>query len=125
MSDSLLQIQAADKKSGEPVTTNTRLVSTRRGSGKVRVVSDEPITFPGDAERDEAIQRRPEDDARRELEVNHQDDPPGGAEGGDESNSANWLVDHPADTDPLGDTDQHSDPENLPEHRAEENENRS
>jgi hypothetical protein len=89
-------------------------------------VSEEPLTFPGDADRDETIQRRPEDEVQREVEVNHQDDPPpGGAEGGDESNSADWLVDHPADTDPLGDTDQHSDPENLPEHRAEENENRS
>lgn len=65
--------------------------------------------------RDQPIQRRSEDEAKRELEVNRQAEPPpeptpGGAEGGDQSNSANWLVDHPDDTDPLGDTDQHSGP---------------
>lgn len=68
---------------------------------------------------DQPIQRRSEDEARREVEVNRQTDPPadptpGGAEGGDDSNSADWLVDHPRDTDPLGDTDQHSDPKKVP-----------
>ena len=53
-----------------------------------------------------------------------QDPPPGGAEGGDESNSADWLIDHPDDTDPLGDTDQHSDSDNLPPHRERANEDR-
>jgi hypothetical protein len=62
------------------------------------------------------IRRRSSEDAERELRVgNHQQPPPGGAEGGDESNSADWLIDHPRDTDPLGDTDQHSDPDKVPE----------
>ena len=61
------------------------------------------------------IRRRSDEDAARELRVNREGEQPGGAEGGDESNSANWLIDHPRDTDPLGDTDQHSDPDKVPE----------
>lgn len=77
--------------------------------------------------RDEPIQRRSDEDAERELGVNRQQEPPpdpvpGGAEGGDESNSVDWLVDHPRDTDPLGDTDQHSDPGNLPPQRTRDGE---
>jgi hypothetical protein len=126
MSDSLLQILPADKKSAEPVTDNTRFVSAPRGSGKVRAVSDEPLTFPGDAERDEPIKRRPEDEVQRELAINHQDDPPpGGAEGGDESPSADLPMGLPADDQAeVGSTDQHSDPDRLPEHRERKNQSR-
>ncbi|MGH2861412.1 MAG: hypothetical protein ACRDLT_07880 [Solirubrobacteraceae bacterium] len=70
------------------------------------------------------IRRRSDEDAERELRVDRGGEQPGGAEGGDESNSAKWLIDHPSDTDPLGDTDQHSDPESLPPHREHENQRR-
>lgn len=90
---------------------------------------DEPLIYPGDVMRDEPIQRRSEDDTKRELGVNRQQEPPpdpvpGGAEGGDESNSADWLVDHPRDTDPLGDTDQHSDAEKVPPRPGRESQDR-
>jgi hypothetical protein len=105
MSGSLLSCGGPDKKSGEPVipTTSLREVS-RQMAGPIR--------------------RRSSEDAERELRVGNNQEPPGGAEGGDESNSADWLIDHPRDTDPLGDTDQHSDPENLPEHRERANQRR-
>ena len=72
------------------------------------------------------IQRRDEEDVQRELHVDHshelqKDGAPGGAEGGEESRSADAIVDVPGEPGPLGDTDQHSDPENLPQHREQEN----
>lgn len=72
------------------------------------------------------IRRRDEDDTEREVSTDRTEGrpAPGGAEGGDESNSASWLIDHPDDTDPLGDTDQHSDPDNLPPHRDQANRDR-
>jgi hypothetical protein len=72
------------------------------------------------------IRRREDEDVERELSVDHsQDEPPGGAEGGDESRSADAIVDLPGEPGPLGDTDQHSDPDNLPPHREEHNQDRS
>lgn len=63
----------------------------------------------------------------RELRVDRteSEDPPGGAEGGDESRGADAIVDLPGEPGPLGDTDQHSDAENLPPHREEHNRERS
>ena len=72
------------------------------------------------------IRRRDDEDAERELRVDRseqlrQDEAPGGAEGGEESRSADAIVDVPGEPGPFGDTDQHSDPENLPAHREREN----
>lgn len=90
-------------------------------------MSDDPLIYPGDVQRDEPIERRDEDDIERERRVNRKDAPPpdptpGGAEGGDQSPSADLPMGLPADDQaPLGDTDQHSDPHNLPPHREREN----
>lgn len=61
------------------------------------------------------IRRRDDEDAERELRVNRTaEPPPGGAEGGDESPSADLPMGLPADDrTPVGDTDQHSDRSNL------------
>jgi len=72
------------------------------------------------------IRRRDDEDAERELSVDRSDElqkegKPGGAEGGEESRSADAIVDVPGEPGPLGDTDQHSDPDNLPRHREQEN----
>jgi hypothetical protein len=72
----------------------------------------------GDGDHSDVIRRRSDEETQRELDATREvEELPGGAEGGEDSNSANWLVDHPADTDPLGDTDQHSSEERLPPHR--------
>lgn len=60
------------------------------------------------------IRRRDEEDVERELRVNKSHGLPGGAEGGDESRSADAIVDLPGEPVPLGDTDQHSDPNKVP-----------
>lgn len=73
------------------------------------------------------IRRRETEDVKRELRVdeNRGSEPPGGAEGGDESPSADLPMGLPADDQaPLGDTDQHSDSGNLPPHRERENRRR-
>lgn len=67
------------------------------------------------------IRRRDDEDVERELRVNKSDEPPGGAEGGDESRSSDAIVDVPGEPGPFGDTDQHSDPNNLPPHREQKN----
>ena len=67
------------------------------------------------------IRRRDDEDAERELRVHKSDEPPGGAEGGEESRSADAIVDVPGEPGPLGSTDQHSDPNNLPSHREQKN----
>jgi len=72
------------------------------------------------------IRRRDDADAERELRVDRSqelqhDGAPGGAEGGEHSRSADAIVDLPGEPGPLGDTDQHSDSENLPRHREREN----
>lgn len=67
------------------------------------------------------IRRRSEDEVRRELEVDRKDRPVGGAEGGEESRSADAIVDVPGEPGPLGDTDQHSDPARVPPQREDEN----
>ena len=72
------------------------------------------------------IRRRSDEDVERELAVDksgelQQEGPPGGAEGGEESRSADAIVDVPGEPGPFGDTDQHSDSENLPKHREQEN----
>ena len=72
------------------------------------------------------IRRRDDEDVERELSVDRSQDlqpdgAPGGAEGGDQSRSADAIVDVPGEPGPLGDTDQHSDSENLPQHREQEN----
>lgn len=90
-------------------------------------MSENPHIHPGDVQRDGPIRRRSAEDAERELRVNHSEGSPadpsvGGAEGGDESPSADSLPGAPAaDQAPAGDTDQHSDPDNLPPHREREN----
>jgi hypothetical protein len=69
------------------------------------------------------IRRRDDEDVERELRVDHKNAPPhdpdpGGAEGGDESPSADLPMGLPADDQAhTGDTDQHSDPHKLPSHR--------
>jgi hypothetical protein len=76
---------------------------------------DEPLIYPGDVQCDEPIRRRSEEDAERELAVDRRDEPVGGAEGGDESRSADIAIDVPDDDDaPIGDTDQHSDDDGVP-----------
>lgn len=71
------------------------------------------------------IRRRDDDDAERELRVDKSEAAPGGAEGGDESRAADAIVDVPGEPGPLGDTDQHSDSDNLPPHRDEHNRRQS
>ncbi len=88
-------------------------------------MADDPLIHPGDEQRDEPIERRDDADGERELRVDRQQELPGGAEGGDESRSAHMLVDHPGQTEPLGDTDQHSDPSSLPPHRERANAERA
>jgi len=46
------------------------------------------------------IRRRDDDDVERELRVDRSQEQPGGAEGGDESRSADMAIDVPSDTDP-------------------------
>ena len=67
------------------------------------------------------IRRRTDEDAERELSVDRSQGQPGGAEGGEESRSADAIVDVPGEPGPFGDTDQHSDPEKLPPHREQRN----
>jgi hypothetical protein len=94
-------------------------------------VAEQQRTDPGD-ERDEGeqpIRQRSPRDAEREAAVNRRDesrqDEPGGAEGGDESPSADLPMGLPADDQaPLGSTDQHSDPHRLPPHREQANRKR-
>ena len=78
-------------------------------------MSDDPLIYPGDIQHDDPIRRRSDEDVERELAVDHKDEQVGGAEGGDQSRSADILVDVPGDDDaPLGDTDQHTDDDNVP-----------
>ena len=67
------------------------------------------------------IRRRDQEDVERELRVDRSQGQPGGPEGGEQSRSADAIVDVPGEPGPLGDTDQHSDPDNLPPHREERN----
>jgi hypothetical protein len=67
------------------------------------------------------IQRRSDEDVERELRVDKSEGQPGGAEGGEESRAADAIVDVPGEPGPFGDTDQHSDQDNLPPHREERN----
>ena len=72
------------------------------------------------------IRRRSDEDVERELSVDKSDElqkegRPGGPEGGEDSRSADAIVDVPGEPGPLGDTDQHSDPDNVPQHREQEN----
>jgi hypothetical protein len=78
-------------------------------------VSENPHIYPGDVQQDAAIKRRSEEDIERELRVDHsEDERPGGAEGGDQSPSADVPPGAPADDQaPVGDTDQHSDDDNV------------
>ncbi|HET9094574.1 MAG TPA: hypothetical protein VFN36_05755 [Solirubrobacteraceae bacterium] len=92
-------------------------------------MSDDPLIHPGDLRRDDPIRRRSDEEIERELAVDrsreqHPHGSPGGAEGGEHSRSADAIVDVPGEPGPLGDTDQHSDPEDLPRHRERENERR-
>lgn len=65
------------------------------------------------------IRRRSKEEIERELRAARPvDELPGGAEGGDESPSADLPMGLPAkDMSPLGDTDQHSSSERLPPQR--------
>lgn len=60
------------------------------------------------------IRRRSDEDAERELRVNRSQERPGGAEGGEDSPSADVPPGAPADDQaPVGDTDQHSDDDKV------------
>jgi hypothetical protein len=74
-------------------------------------VSNDPHIYPGDVHKDGPVRRRSDEEIERELRVDHQHDrKPGGAEGGEESLSADVAPGAPADDQaPAGDTDQHSD----------------
>lgn len=74
--------------------------------------------YPGDVHRERPIRRRDDDETERELAVDRSDGVlPGGAEGGDESRSADLIIDYPGQREPFGDTDQISDSGNLPPER--------
>jgi hypothetical protein len=85
-------------------------------------MADDPLTARGDRDEGASVRRRPDEEIRQELAVDrsHEQAPhgaPGGAEGGEDSRAADAIVDMPGEPGPLGDTDQHSDPANLPENR--------
>lgn len=90
------------------------------------MAKDNPLIHPGDHKLDRNIRRRSDEETERERQASKDvTELPGGAEGGDESPSADLPMGLPAkDNTPLGDTDQHSSGERLPPQRREANQRR-